>query len=612
METRIESNMTMKTPESGIGWNGFIRLSLARLFVITGVLSVLSSARGAGDEWETKSPMPTARLGLAACAVNGKVYAIGGYPSANLAGLTTVEVYDPVTDTWTTKAPMPTRRRWLSASAVNGRIYAIGGFENQGTPPLPIAEEYDVATDTWSTKAPMSAARMGYSTAVLDGKIYAIGGANVNEQRIASVEMYDPATDTWSPRASMPTARAMFATAVLNGKIYAIGGPWPGDGGIATVEEYDPASDTWTTKPGMPTRRWALTAETIGGKIHAMGGGQRTTGLSVVEEYDPARDSWTAGQNMAYEFLDQQGDLQTMPFGRWGLASAVVDNQIYVMGGASSGPPHPGSDIMIAYTPPAPGIPFANYVRFIPTGPTTADMVFEEGPFPLEFGLPTPVASPMPGWDGNAIGMAAFSEEPPTLDENTFILTIPVHDTMTLIARDTSENERGRIELLAVGSQKADLNANNAVVDEANATIQVQFGGSLLAGEPSAIFSVVEVTGVFATDVHILETGFVGYAGGYFLLPLDDDPNTTLQENILSAFGAGQIVGADLRGVMVGNYVPSPAVGGRLIANGSERLLRLEWPGQDGVQYTIQFKETVDAPEWTDLESFDGAGELLM
>jgi len=49
-----------------------------------------------------------------------------------------------------------------------------------------------------------------------------------------------------------------------------------------------------------------------------------------------------------------------------------------------------------------------------------------------------------------------------------------------------------------------------------------------------------------------------------------------------------------------------------LIANGSERLLRLEWPGQDGVQYTIQFKETVDAPEWTDLESFDGAGELLM
>ena len=77
------------------------------------------------DVWAVEAPMPTARYGLAAAEVGGKIYAIGG----NNGGiLSVVEEYDPAANTWATKAPMPTGRHYLAAAEVGGKIYAIGGF----------------------------------------------------------------------------------------------------------------------------------------------------------------------------------------------------------------------------------------------------------------------------------------------------------------------------------------------------------------------------------------------------------------------------------------------------------------------------------------------------
>jgi hypothetical protein len=57
-----------------------------------------------------------------------------------------VEVYDPATDTWTKKPDMPTARGELSACAVGGKIYAMGGCPlGELFRPLDrgIVEEYD-------------------------------------------------------------------------------------------------------------------------------------------------------------------------------------------------------------------------------------------------------------------------------------------------------------------------------------------------------------------------------------------------------------------------------------------------------------------------------------
>ena len=112
-------------------------------------------------------------------AVNGKIYAIGGYNYENHTNdndvhLNTVQMYDPSTDTWSTKTSMPTARADLAAVAVNGKIFAIGGYNNNGS--LNIVQMYNPITNSWSSKTNMPTEREDISAIELDGKIFAIGG----------------------------------------------------------------------------------------------------------------------------------------------------------------------------------------------------------------------------------------------------------------------------------------------------------------------------------------------------------------------------------------------------------------------------------------------------
>jgi hypothetical protein len=87
-----------------------------------------ASLAGASNTWAYRAEMPTARKGLVASAVNGRVYAIGGE-----GGLSKVEAYDPATNSWTIKAGLLDARRYASGAAViNGKIYVPGGSDGLG------------------------------------------------------------------------------------------------------------------------------------------------------------------------------------------------------------------------------------------------------------------------------------------------------------------------------------------------------------------------------------------------------------------------------------------------------------------------------------------------
>jgi len=124
-----------------------------------------------------------------------------------------VEVYDPPANTWSTATSMPTARDFLAAAAVNGKIYAIGGMtSNFVSGVVSTVEVYDPATYTWITAAPTLSTDLTVAGAV-NGKIYAISLG----------EVYDPATNTWSTAAPMPTATgSALGVADVNGLIYAI------------------------------------------------------------------------------------------------------------------------------------------------------------------------------------------------------------------------------------------------------------------------------------------------------------------------------------------------------------------------------------------------------
>ena len=97
---------------------------------------------------------------------------------------------------------MSTARDGLAAAVVDGKLYVMGGSDGQNR--LSSVERYDPETNAWEAVAPMSMARCPSAAAVVDGKLYVMGGFNGRQNLpFSSVERYDPAKDEWVAMASM-------------------------------------------------------------------------------------------------------------------------------------------------------------------------------------------------------------------------------------------------------------------------------------------------------------------------------------------------------------------------------------------------------------------------
>ncbi len=96
----------------------------------------------ATDSWTKVTPMPTPRAFSACVVVNDLIYVIGGR-NKGLFGERVVgvmEMFDPATGIWRDRRAVPTARSDLAAVAIEGVIYVIGGSE--GSRPLSIVEAY--------------------------------------------------------------------------------------------------------------------------------------------------------------------------------------------------------------------------------------------------------------------------------------------------------------------------------------------------------------------------------------------------------------------------------------------------------------------------------------
>ena len=298
--------------------------------------------------WRTAALMPTKRTEVAAAALDGKIYVVGGFEKPglgnvlNFAVTPSVEMYDPATDRWTSKAPLPVGLHHVGIGVVGGRLYVIGGYTKSGLSvwnSVATVYAYDPATDRWTERASMPTARGALSVTEHEGKLYAIGGYD-RKANTSAVEVYDPARNVWTTGASLPTPRDHLATATVAGKVYAIGGRIDGDysRNLAVVERYDPPTDRWTRVSNLPTARSGITTAVAEGEIYVMGGEGSDGTFNQNEAYDPVGDRW---QGMA-----------PLPTARHGLGSAVIQGRIYVI----SGGPTPGgsfSDLNEVFIPPS-------------------------------------------------------------------------------------------------------------------------------------------------------------------------------------------------------------------------------------------------------------------
>jgi len=280
----------MPTARSGLG----VAVVDGKIYAIGGVGGSDTNEMydPATNTWVSKQPMPTARIRFGITVFENKIYVMGG---ADANGFTDAnEVYDPATDTWEIKASMPAGgRAELAVNAVNGKIYAIGGFFlGIFWIPSNLTEVYDPVTDTWTTNAEIPTAVYSCTSAVVDNKIYLIeNGRSVTIPCLNQI--YDTETDTWSYGQPIPTrvvgAAAVATTGVYAPKrIYVIGG-----GDLFTYDLnqiYDPATDTWTTGTAMPTPRQRLGVVVLNDTLYAIGGYQIDSDayVSKNERYTPA------------------------------------------------------------------------------------------------------------------------------------------------------------------------------------------------------------------------------------------------------------------------------------------------------------------------------------
>ncbi|KAF7233511.1 hypothetical protein EG68_05685 [Paragonimus skrjabini miyazakii] len=269
--------------------------------------------------WELAEQMPSQRSRIGVVALNGRLYAIGGFDGT--ARLNTTEMYDPKTKVWKTVAPMNHRRSALGAAALDGRIYVCGGYD--GAASLRTCEVYIPHQDKWllipSMNEPRSA---GGLVALSNGCLYAVGGHN-GLAIYSSVECYNrravgpsafgfttgdhttangqmPATSRilpstpWQPVARMIHRRCRHGVTALRNRIIVAGG-YNGVTFLQSVEVFDPAAGPdangvmgqWTeiAPLGVPRSRVGLAV--TGGRLYAIGGYDGSTHLRTVECFQP-------------------------------------------------------------------------------------------------------------------------------------------------------------------------------------------------------------------------------------------------------------------------------------------------------------------------------------
>ncbi len=172
-------------------------------------------------EWTELGHLGDFRGGAAAAVASGRLLVVGGRTTAGPSG--ELEEYNFGNGAWATRTPMPTPRERLAAAALDGKLYAVGGRQNDSSD-LNTVEAYDPATNKWKTLAPMPSKRSEAAAAAVDGKLYVFGGEGPNGP-FETVDVYDPKTDAWKTiPLVMPTPRHGLAAAVWQNRAYLIGG----------------------------------------------------------------------------------------------------------------------------------------------------------------------------------------------------------------------------------------------------------------------------------------------------------------------------------------------------------------------------------------------------
>ena len=160
---------------------------------------------------------PTPAVSAGAAVWNNVIYAFGGQ-LANGSYTNQLRAYNATTDTWATLAPMPEAKAVYGGAAINGKIYAIGGYN--GVVNSARVDAYDIATNTWQALGTLPTTVSNQAVAVQGEWLWLIGDFT-NQSYLAA---YNTRTSQLRTFTSTLPPRRNAAAAFRNGLLYVWGG----------------------------------------------------------------------------------------------------------------------------------------------------------------------------------------------------------------------------------------------------------------------------------------------------------------------------------------------------------------------------------------------------
>ncbi|WP_257388554.1 kelch repeat-containing protein [Tahibacter caeni] len=238
--------------------------------------------------WVEHAPMPApAQSEHAAVVLDGRLYALGGYGDPR-----GFKRYDPADRSWSVLSPLPGGRHHLAAFAVDGGIYFVGGDALGGGDQSAAGFRYDVAAARWDA-VPELSPTFGSHAAPLNGRVY-IGYGD------GSLEEFDPRQRAVRRiRAPDATERDHSQVVAFQGEIWMLGGRSPD---TRTTAIYDPVAERWRPGPPFLQARGGFAAAVVGEQI-VISGGERRAGSSmelvaVTEVYAAGAERWSSGPSL--------------------------------------------------------------------------------------------------------------------------------------------------------------------------------------------------------------------------------------------------------------------------------------------------------------------------
>jgi N-acetylneuraminic acid mutarotase len=247
-------------------------------------LSSVEAYDPAADRWEPCAPMPAPRSGIAAAALSGRIYVMGGgfrRPDGSFDFKSVVEAYDPQGDRWEAAAPLLHRHDAPAALALDGEVLLFGGHHPDASggpltdPAFDVCEALAPGGTAWREIAPLPTPRFSLACVAMPDGVWAMGGGAFREgafRNLDVIEVYDPLGGVWGRAPTrLPWPGAGLYAAAHGGAVYVAGGN-DGDRISDRVARYDLAANAWAEMPPLPEGRVMGALVSTGDALRLIGG----------------------------------------------------------------------------------------------------------------------------------------------------------------------------------------------------------------------------------------------------------------------------------------------------------------------------------------------------